>query len=82
MRCCESASGPDAKWPLVHHQLQSVQLLGRGNFLKRRFTRRRSQVVGVSARRLGDWLSLLGFSTASRSTLQICHPFARGGLAE
>ena len=53
---------------------------GAGNFLKRRFTRRRSQVVGVSARRLGDWLSLLGFSYGEPQYFANLSPLRAGRL--
>ena len=37
---------------------------GIGSFIKQRLTGGRSQIAGVSGRRLRDWLSLLGFSHA------------------
>ena len=55
-----------------------LSILGLGSTLRRWLTRRQRQAKSVSGRRLGDWLSLLGFSHAEPHYFASFAPLGRG----
>lgn len=57
-----------------------LSMWGLSSMFRRWLTRRRSQTSSVSGRRLGDWLSLLGFSHAEPHYFASLAPLGRGRI--
>ncbi len=76
LRECQRVLVPNGHLFII--SFNPFSLWGVGSLIRRLLGRKRRHVRAVSARRLGDWLSLLGFSHADPHYLASLAPIGRG----
>jgi len=76
LRECQRVLVPNGHLFVINFNPSS--LWGMGHWIRRLLTRRGRHLATVSGRRLGDWLSLLGFSHAEPQYLANMAPFGQG----
>lgn len=78
LRECQRVLVPNGHLFII--SFNPLSMWGLGSTFKRWLSRRQSHAKSVSARRLGDWLSLLGFSRAEPHYFTSFAPLGRGRI--